>query len=96
MQNKEEYLKYYDILRYHIIKQIKCDLTIRRTDNDLVPYTKNEIESYIQENVSKIDMCINEMIKDYEEDDDLESLEDPLLDWITEYLYEFIDTHEMW
>lgn len=89
-----EDLYYENILRDCIIKQITMDLTIGREDNDLVSYTKEEIDRYIQENNANIELCIKEMIHDYKEDDELEELEDPLPDWITEYLYQYVNCND--
>lgn len=83
---------YYTILKTKIINQITCDLTIGREDNDLEPYSKEVINNFIQENNNNIEKVINSMITDYNEDDDIESLNQPENDWICEYLYEYVDT----
>lgn len=90
MQHNAETEKYKTMLRDYIIKQITMDLTIGREDNDLVSYTKGEIDNYIQQNNANIEKCIEQMIHDYAEDNELETLENPLQDWITEYLYQYV------
>jgi hypothetical protein len=61
-----------------------------------MPFTSDEIHNFIEynnDNIEKvINIMINIMIKDYSNDNDLELLANPLPDWITEYLYDFVDT----
>jgi hypothetical protein len=71
------------------------DLTIGRSDNDLIPFTKVEIDKFIENNNDKIEEVIKLMIDDYSNDGDLELLKDPLFDWIGEYLYDLIDTRNI-
>ncbi len=85
-------MDYHKILKEKIILIITNDLTIGRNDNDLVPYTDIEINEFIKDNNDNIEKVIEIIINDYTEDDELELLEDPLLDHIQEYLYDYVDT----
>jgi hypothetical protein len=69
------------------------DLTIGRSDNDLIPFTSDEIDKFIEDNNNNIEKVITIMINEYSNDNELELLAKPLLDWIGEYLYEFVDTN---
>ena len=86
----DDYQKYHDILKNKIILMITNDLTIGRDDNKLKPYTPEQITNFINENNDKIEKTIQTIIYDYHDDDELELLEDPLFDQITEYLYQFV------
>jgi hypothetical protein len=74
---------------------ITNDLTIGRSDNDLIPFTSDRIDTFIEDNNDNIEKVITIMINDYSNDNELELLVDPLLDWIGEYLYDYIDTNNM-
>ena len=71
---------------------ITNDLTIGRTDNDLAPYSDDQITDFIKANGDKIDSVIHNMIIDYDNDNELTLLKDPQLDWIREYLYPVVTT----
>jgi hypothetical protein len=71
---------------------ITQDLTIGRNDNELLPFTTDQINKFIEDNIDNIEKVITIMINEYSNDNDLELLAEPLLDWIGEYLYEFVDT----
>lgn len=71
---------------------IQNDLTIGRVDNGYEPFTNAQIETFIQINHDNIQKTIEHMINDYTNDGELELLEDPLFDWIGEYLYLFVNT----
>jgi hypothetical protein len=71
---------------------ITQDLTIGRNDNELLPFTSDQINKFIEDNIDNIEKVITIMINEYSNDNDLELLAEPLLDWIGEYLYEFVDT----
>jgi hypothetical protein len=72
---------------------ITNDLTIGRSDNDLLPYTHDEIIKFIEANNNNIEKVIKTIIDDYANDNELDTINDDiLLDWIGEYLYEVIDT----
>ena len=71
---------------------ITQDLTIGRNDNELLPFTSDQINKFIEDNNDNIEKVITIMINEYSNDNDLELLAEPLLDWIGEYLYEFVDT----
>lgn len=85
-------MDYRNILRTKIRFIITNDLTIGRTDNDLIPFTSLEIYKFIEDNINNIEKVVDIMIEEYRDDDDLESLENPLLDLITEYLYDYVNT----
>lgn len=77
----------YDILKNKITMMITNDLTIGHIDNELEPYTDNQITDFIRTNSDKIEGVINNMIIDYDNDNELELLKEPTLDRIKEYLY---------
>jgi len=85
-------MNHHDILKSKIIFMITNDLTIGRSDHNLLPFTDDKIQKFIRDNNDKIENVIQTMIHEYSNDNDLELLKDPLLDWIGEYLYEIIDT----
>lgn len=83
-------MNYHDILLQKIIFIITNDLTIGRNDNELTPFTNTEITKFIEDNNHNIEIVIQNIINDYNNDNELESLGNPEYDWITEYLYDFI------
>jgi hypothetical protein len=86
-------VNYYQILDNKIKTIITNDLTIGRTDRDLMPLTSEEINKFITENRSGIDKTINTMIAAYDEDNELELLENPELSWIIEFLYDEVNIY---
>jgi hypothetical protein len=78
-------------LRQKMEKQLRCDMTIGMADENMEEYTEEEIAKFISDNNEEISKAIDEMYLAYEEDNDLESLEQPENDWIREYLYEHVD-----
>jgi len=88
-------MNYHNILKTKIKLMITNDLTIGRIDNDLIPFTSDRIDTFIEDNNDNIEKVITIMINDYSNDNELELLADPLLDWIGEYLYDYIDTNNM-
>lgn len=80
----------YNNLNDKIITQITADLTIGRSDNDLNPYTQEQINEFIQKNELNIKNTIENMINDCKEYIELEELNNPEDDWIREYLYCYI------
>lgn len=81
-----------NILKNIITIMITNDLTIGRTDDDKEPLSKEEISIFINNNEEKINKVISNIIYDYKDTNELELLENPLYDWIGEYLYETIHT----
>ena len=71
---------------------ITSDLTIGRSDADLEPFTREQINTFIEENNEKIEQVITTIINEYTNDNELELLKNPELDWIGEYLYDVVDT----
>jgi hypothetical protein len=71
---------------------ITNDLTIGRNDNGLTPFTSDEINTFIEDNNDNIEKVIQMMMDEYSNDNEIELLADPLLDWIGEYLYDLVDT----
>jgi hypothetical protein len=71
---------------------ITNDLTIGRTDNGLLPFSRDEINTFLEENNDNIEKVIQLMMDEYSNDNEIELLADPLLDWIGEYLYDLVDT----
>lgn len=85
-------MDYHTLLKNKIIFMITNDLTIGRNDNDLIPFTDNQINAFIQTNNDKIETVIKNIINDYAADGELELLQNPPLDWIGEYLYQVVQT----
>ena len=85
-------MDYHTILKTKIKFMITNDLTIGRTDNGLTPYTRDEINTFLEENNDNIEKVIQLMMDEYSNDNEMELLADPLLDWIGEYLYDLVDT----
>ncbi len=88
-------MDYYNILKTKIKLMITNDLTIGRTDNNLIPFTSVEIDKFIENNKDNIEQVIATIIHEYSNDNELELLKDPLLDWIGEYLYVYVDTQSV-
>jgi hypothetical protein len=85
-------MDYHNILETKIKFMITNDLTIGRNDNGLIPFTSDEINKFIEDNNDNIEKVIQIMIDEYSNDNEIELLADPLLDWIGEYLYDLVDT----
>ncbi len=85
-------MDYHNILKTKIKFMITNDLTIGRNDNDLTPFTSDEINNFIEDNNDNIEKVIQMMMDEYSNDNEIELLADPLLDWIGEYLYDLVDT----
>jgi hypothetical protein len=88
-------MDYHAILQTKIVLMITNDLTIGRTDEGLIPFTSDEIDAFIEKNNANIEKVIEHIITEYEHDNEVELLADPLLDWIGEYLYELVDTSHL-
>ena len=88
-------MDYHNILETKIKLMITNDLTIGRSDNDLLPFTSDEINTFIEDNYNNIKKVIQLMINKYRDDNEIELLADPLLDWIGEYLYDLVDTNAL-
>ena len=88
-------MDYHNILETKIKLMITNDLTIGRSDNDLLPFTSDEINTFIEDNYNNIKKVIQIMINKYRDDNEIELLADPLLDWIGEYLYDLVDTNAL-
>lgn len=85
-------MNYHNILETKIHIMITNDLTIGRVDNDLIPFNCDQINQFILNNKNNIELAITKIINDYTNDNDIELLQDPLFDWIGEYLYDFVNT----
>ena len=85
-------MDYHNILKTKIKFMITNDLTIGRNDNGLTPFTSDEINNFIEDNNDNIEKVIKMMMDEYSNDNEIELLADPLLDWIGEYLYDLVDT----
>lgn len=68
-----------------MVNQIRCDLTNGRIDNDLMPYTSNEINAFLKEYESQIMCAVIEMYNAYE--NELDELDHAENDWYREFLY---------
>jgi hypothetical protein len=86
-------MNYHAILKTKIKLMITNDLTIGRNDLGLLPFSSYKINKFIEDNNDNIEKVISIMINEYRNDNDLELLADPMLDWIGEYLYDFVDTN---
>jgi hypothetical protein len=80
----------YSILQKKIFQIITSDLTIGRQENNLIPYSYIQITEFIYSNINTINVVIKTMIYEYDDDDDLELLYNPENDWVSEYLYDFL------
>ena len=92
MSNKKEIKEF---IKNKMLKQIKCDLTIGRTDNDLKPYNTKKIQKFIEERDEDINNSVDEMYKTCKDDGD--SNDDILKtadDGFREFLYEHIDNDD--
>ena len=76
-------------IREKIFVMINNDLTVGRADRGLQPFEEHQIRQFIIENLNNIERVIWAMIRDYT---DLNELLNPEPSWITEYLYDFVDT----
>ena len=85
-------MNYYSIIKTKIKFMITNDLTIGRNDDGLIPFTSDEIDNFIKENDDNIEKVIQNIITDYSNDNEIELLANPLLDWIGEYLYDLVNT----
>ena len=85
-------MEYHNTLKAKIHLIIFNDLTVGRSDNDLRPFTEYEVFHFIELNQNNIETALDNIIQEYTDSDELESLNNPELDWIAEYLYEFVDT----
>ncbi len=84
-----------NILYNKIVLEIVSRLTIGREDEDLRAFTRDECEFYIDQYNNRIMNIINEIIVDYEFDQDCDTSSDPHTicsgmenDWIREYMGE--------
>ena len=85
-------MNYHNILKTKIKIMIINDLTIGRNDYDLIPFTSDRINKFIEDNNDNIEKVITIMINEYSNDNEVELLAEPEVDWIGEYLYNFVDT----
>ena len=85
-------VKYIKIIKDMIIEMIKNDFIIGRIDKNREPYSIDIINNFIKINEEKLNYVVDNIIKAYNDDNDLELLENPLYDWIGEFLYEEINT----
>ena len=83
------------ILYKLILEQIRADLTTGQEDQDLDPYTIEQINNFVIDNEANIQKVISDMINAYEDDEELEDLLEPEPDWIREFLYEHVKVPNM-
>ncbi len=75
-----------------IEKEIHFQFSIRRKENDLNPYTKEQIEIFIQNHIKRIENMIQDIILCSEENEELnEILEITNTAFVRDYLYEYIE-----
>ena len=84
------------IIKDKMIEQLRADLTTGMRDNDLDVYSEPQIENYLNDNQDPLDQAVNQMFKDYLEDDELNDILTAPDDWFREYLYEFIDMDQLY
>lgn len=77
-------------LRKIAIDEITANLTIGREDDDLIPFTNEEVLQFVTKNSKRIDKCINYIYNDYSNDNELENLLNPMNSQVREYLFDFI------
>ena len=89
----QQKMNYHDVLKDKIEFILTYDLIIERNNKGLIPFTSEQIITFIQENEANIEIAIDCLICGYDGENAIELLADPLLDWdcIREYLYELID-----
>jgi hypothetical protein len=80
------------IIRAEILEIIRNDLTISRGLRGLRVLNENEIRQFCNDNNGGIEEVITEMIRDYEENGELNDLLYPQPMWIYEYLYDVVNT----
>ena len=85
-------VNYRKILKDKIKIMIKNDLTIGRSDEDLEPFTSDQINTFMKENYDNIEQVITTIITEYTNDNELETLQHAKYSWIGEYLYQVVDT----
>ena len=78
--------QYVPDLRRRIIRQLRADLTNGRRDEELVPFTRGQVNAFVQEHEREIEKAIQNMIAGLPEED----LVNPQEDWIREFLYPVI------
>jgi hypothetical protein len=83
-------MEFKDELKNKIKFMIKCDLLHIRIANNLTPFTDDEIDNFIIENDNIINDLIQNMVKDYENNNELDKLKDASFDQIKKY-YHIID-----
>ena len=64
-------MDYRNILKTKIKLMFVNDLTIGRSDNDLIPFTSDEIDKFIEDNNNNIEKTITIMINEYSDDNEL-------------------------
>jgi hypothetical protein len=87
-----DHAEYFEKLESIIKIMITNDLTIGRIENDLQPFSYDEIQLFLSKNSDIIQNVIKQIIHDYSIDNEIELLKNPLFDWIGEYLYDSINT----
>lgn len=81
------------LLESRIIHQIQCDLTIGRRDNNLSPYTDDQLKAFMTEHRNEIQGFVQQIITEYEVDDELDYLMLCLCNHenvVSEYIDDFI------
>jgi hypothetical protein len=82
---------HFDSIYALAVTSITNDLTTGRNDQDLVPFSQDEINVFITKNKENIEQAVKDMIFDYSSDSDtVDLLENPSLSMINEYLYEYL------
>lgn len=72
-------------------KQIYCDLTTGRLDQDLTPYTTSQIEAYILKHEHTLEIAVKEYLEDLDPlDGDIDT---HMNDWFNEILYLHVDSY---
>ena len=84
-------VNYFDSIYAVALTSITNNLTTGRNDQDLVPFSQEEIDVFITRNRENIEQAVKDMIFDYSSDSDtVDLLENPSCSMINEYLYEYL------
>lgn len=84
------------IIKEKMIEELRSNLTIGMSDNDLKEYSEDEIVNFLNENNNKLDNATDEMFKDYNDDGELNDILTAPDDWFREYLYIHIDLNPLY
>lgn len=96
MSASEIYSMHKELIIDEIHSILRENLTIGRKNNNQKIYTEKKITEFIDDHEEEINNVVEEMIDTYNENGDLESLKEPNIYWIKEYLYTHIGIEYMY